>query len=50
MGAKLQASVTKKTTLVIAKDVNDVSGKIADAVSKNIKIIGLQQFKKDYNI
>ena len=50
MGAKIQASVTKKTTLVIAKDVNDVSGKIADAVSKNIKIITLQQFKKEYNI
>lgn len=48
MGGDVSSSVSKNTTLVIAKDVNEDSTKITAAKKHNIPVISIDQFKKDY--
>jgi len=45
-GGEAGASVTKKTTLVVAKDPDDMTGKLKVAHDKGIKIIGQEEFEK----
>lgn len=49
-GGEVSGSVSKKTTLVIAKDVNEDSSKITKAKELDIKIMSLDEFIKSYNI
>lgn len=44
-GGEVAASITKKTTLVVAKDPNEDSTKLKKARELGIEVIGLQQFK-----
>lgn len=43
-GGSVGPSVTKKTTLVVAKSPNDNTGKIKEAKSKGIPVIGMEAF------
>ena len=47
-GGKIAAAVTKKTTVVVAKDVKDKSSKIKSATELNIPVVDLETFKKNY--
>ncbi len=48
IGATLGSSVSSKTSLVIAKDPDDATGKVLDAKKLGIKIISVEEFKKTY--
>ena len=48
VGAVLSITVNKNTFIVIAKDINDDTGKAEDARKINIPIISLQEFKQKY--
>lgn len=45
-GGVVNTSVSKKTTLVVAKDPNESSGKITKAHELGVKVISLEDFKK----
>lgn len=47
-GGEVVGSVSKKTTLVVAKDVNEDSGKITKAKELGVKVLSLDQFIKEY--
>ena len=46
LGGKLGASVSKNTYLVIVKNMEENTGKVADAKKIGIKIITLEEFNK----
>ena len=48
MGGKIQNSINSKTSLVIVKDINSTSGKVKQAKELKIKLLTLEQFKKEY--
>ena len=47
-GGELATSVSKNTFIVIAKDVNDDSGKVMLAKEKNIPLMTLEEFNEKY--
>ena len=47
-GGKVATSVSKKTTVVVAKDPSDTSSKITSAKELGIPVVTLEDFKKDY--
>lgn len=47
-GGEVSSGVSKNTSLVVAKDVNEDSTKIANAKKYGIPIISIEQFQKDY--
>ena len=49
-GGEVVGSVSSKTTLIIAKDVDEDSGKLTKARELNIKIISSDEFIKTYSI
>jgi DNA ligase (NAD+) len=49
LGAKIGTSVTGKTYLVVAKDKTDETGKVLDAIKRNITILSLDEFKQFIN-
>ena len=49
-GGEIVGSVSKKTTMVIAKDVNEDSGKITKAKDLNIPIVQVDTFIKTHHI
>jgi NAD-dependent DNA ligase len=48
VGAKLGASVSKQTFIVIVKDLNEDTGKVLDAKKLGIPIMTLEEFKIKY--
>lgn len=48
-GGKVSTSVSKNTTVVVAKDANDDSGKATKARKLGIKVIDIDEFKEKYN-
>jgi DNA ligase (NAD+) len=49
-GGKVSTSVSKNTTLIIASDTKEDSGKLNDARKLNIPIISLNDFIKEYEV
>jgi DNA ligase (NAD+) len=49
-GGEVVGTVSKKTSLVVAKDVNEDSGKIQKAKDLGIKLISAESFAKKYNV
>ncbi len=49
-GGKISTSVSSKTSLVVAKDIDDDSAKIKNAKKLGIKLMTLDDFKNKYNI
>ena len=47
-GGKVATSVSKKTTVVVAKDPSETSSKITSAKELGIPVVTLEDFKKDY--
>jgi NAD-dependent DNA ligase len=47
-GGKVSTSVSKKVSVVIAKNPDDETGKVKAAKELDIKVVSLEQFKKDY--
>ena len=47
-GGKVSAAVTKKTTVVVAKDIKDDSSKIKTAHELGIPVVDLETFRKNY--
>ena len=47
-GSKIAASVTKSVNLLITKDVNSSSDKIAKAKKNNVKVISYEQAKQQF--
>jgi NAD-dependent DNA ligase len=50
IGAKIGSSVSKNTFLVIAKDKDDETGKVLEAINLNIPILSLDEFLNGYNL
>jgi NAD-dependent DNA ligase len=48
VGAKLGSSVSKNTFVVLTKDVNENTGKVQDAKSKNVLIMTPEDFTAKY--
>ncbi len=48
VGAKLGASVSKNTFAVLVKDLEEETGKVADAKKLGIPVLTLEQFKTQY--
>ena len=48
VGAKLGASVSKNTFAVLVKDLEEETGKVADAKKIGIPVLTLEQFKTQY--
>ena len=49
MGGTIQNTINSKTTLVIAKDINNTSSKVNKAKELNIKLMSLSELKKIIN-
>ena len=49
LGAKIETTITKKTNLLIIKNKETISGKVAEAEKKNIKIMTRDEFEKTIN-
>jgi hypothetical protein len=47
-GNRVTTSISGKTTLVVAKDVNDKGAKLEDARSRGIKIISIEKLKASF--
>lgn len=47
-GGKVSTSVSKKVSVVIAKNPDEETGKVKAAKELDIKVVSLEQFKKDY--
>jgi NAD-dependent DNA ligase len=47
-GGEVTNSVSKNTSMVICKDVNDSSGKITKAKSLGVSVVGVDQFREQY--
>ena len=47
-GGKVATSVSKKTTVVVAKDPSETSSKITTAKELGVPVVSLEDFKKDY--
>ena len=48
LGGEVPSSVSKSTTMVVAKDINEDSTKITTAKKFNIPVLSIAQFEKDY--
>jgi len=49
-GGTIGSSITGKTSIVIAKDASENTGKLNVAREKGIKIINIDDFRKEYNL
>jgi len=47
-GGKVASAVNKKTSVVVAKDPSDKSGKVKNAEELNIRVVDFETFKKEY--
>ena len=47
-GGKIGSAVSKKTTVVVAKDPSDESGKVKTAKELGIRVVNFETFKKEY--
>jgi NAD-dependent DNA ligase len=47
-GGKIGSGITGKTTLVVAKDINESSSKLNTAREKGIQIMSIDDFAKKY--
>jgi len=47
-GGKIGTSISKKTTVVVAKDPSDESGKVKTAKELGVKVLDFESFKKTY--
>ncbi len=47
-GGKIGSSVSKRTTVVVAKDPTDESGKVLTAKELGVKVVDFETFRKDY--
>jgi len=47
-GGKIGSSVSKKTTVVVAKDPSDESGKVKTAKELGVEVLDFESFKKKY--
>ena len=47
-GGKIGTTVNKKTTVVVAKDPSDKSGKVKAAEELQIPVVDFDTFKKEY--
>ena len=47
-GGKVSTSVSKNTTVVVAKDPDEDSGKIKTAKGLGVPVVSLEQFRKEY--
>lgn len=48
IGGKVTTSVSRNTTLVVMKDINDRKGKAKDAISRGIQLISKEDFISQY--
>lgn len=48
VGGELSTSVSKNTFIVIAKDIDDETGKVMQAKEKSIPIVTMEQFEEKY--
>jgi NAD-dependent DNA ligase len=49
-GGEVESNITNKTTYLIMKDMNKITGKITKAIDKGVKIISKDDFIKKYNL
>ena len=49
-GGKIGSSITGKTTLVVAKDVDEINSKLNTAREKGIPIINIKDFGNKYGM
>lgn len=49
-GGKVGTSVSKKTTAVVAKDPDVVTGKVKDAIEANVPVLSIDAFKEKYGV
>jgi DNA ligase (NAD+) len=47
-GGKVGSSVSKKTSVVVAKDPSDETGKVKTAKELGVKVVDFETFKKSY--
>jgi NAD-dependent DNA ligase len=47
-GGKIGSTVSKKTTVVVAKDPSDETGKVKTAKEVGIKVVDFETFRKEY--
>jgi NAD-dependent DNA ligase len=47
-GGKVSSAVSGKTTIVIAKNPGDATGKVKDAIERGIHVVDIETFKKNY--
>jgi DNA ligase (NAD+) len=50
MGGEIGSSVSKKTNLLVVKDISDTTGKIGKARELGVKILDINQFLAEYKI
>ena len=49
-GGTIGSSITGKTSIVIAKDASETTSKLNVAREKGIKIINIDDFRKEYSL
>ena len=49
IGVKIGSTISKNTFLLIAKDINDETGKVLEAKNLNIPILSLDEFLTDFH-
>jgi DNA ligase (NAD+) len=47
-GGKISSAVSKKTSVLVAKDPTDESGKVKTAKELGVRVVNFETFKKEY--